>query len=313
MKLTLLAAVLAVSLVSMAQQSPEPAQSASANQNLHDRDTSEGSCLICRRCPNSSAGTETGDSCLLCRACFATADRTGAVVGPIAAESQQTYQLGVAQPPATNMNTSIAVTAGTSPFHQPTTASPVVTSTKTTTSEEWRTHSGAIDLHYEVGAVFHGPTIAACDINTGLCADSGRTHIAGNLGASYWIKPSLGLSLETVLMDGGNIAGTTQNAIGAYLGLQFQRSRGSIRPYVEVAPGYIHSFATGNTSSAFTEINPDVASVRAGGGFRFLIGKRWGLKVGVAALPSFNGIAHDTFVTATSGLFWQSKGKTGAE
>lgn len=311
-QLTLLAAFLAVAIVSAAQQSPQAGHGEFERQDSQYGDTSQDSCLVCRPCPNSSADTQTGSSCLLCRACPARTESARAASG-LKTENQNAQESPSAQTPPISANSGNAASASNPPSYQPLRPSPAAVSAKNSSPSEWQTHSGAIDLHYEVGGVFHGPSIAACDLSTGFCADSGRTHIAGNLGVTYWIRPTLGLSLESVLMDGGSIAGTTQNAIGAYLGLQFQRSRGSIRPYLEVAPGYIHSFATGNSSSAFTEINPDVASVRAGGGFRFFVGKRWGVKVGVNALPSFNGIAHQTFVTATGGVFWQSKGRVGTE
>jgi hypothetical protein len=280
MKYILLAPVLLVSLVSVAQQSP---QSETVTPNPIPETQNPDACLVCRPCPNSSVDAQGSNTCLLCKACTVTAAAERLTAETASPASQQTYQPVVP-------------------------VSPPLTGPRITSPPEWRTHSGAIDLHFETGGVFHGPTIVACDINTGVCENSGRTHIAGALGATYWITPSLGLSLDTIVMDGGSIAGVTENSVGAYLGLQFQRSRGAIRPYLEVAPGYLHSFTTGNSGAA--QFNPDLASVKAGGGIRFMVGRRWGVKLGVDALPSFSGTGHQTPVTVTAGWFWQSKGKS---
>jgi hypothetical protein len=247
-------------------------------------------CLVCRRCPNS-INTQTPDSCLLCKACSAPAQ-------------------------ASTVSPSVpTVSVGSQPAYQPVTVQPAAADSKPPIPPEWRTHSRAIDLHFESGAVFRGFTVGACvvDIDTGSisCQDSGRTHVAASIGATYWLKPSLGLSLDTVILDAGTVAGLTGTTVGGYFGVQFQRPSGAIRPYLEVAPGYMHSFTTGSADAIL--FNPDLASVKAGGGVRFLVRRRWGVKMGVDVLPSFSGISHLTPITFTAGWFWQSKGKGGTE
>jgi hypothetical protein len=305
MKHLLLISIMLTTLVSVAQPSPQQqpdtaspqsqptisvasrtAPEGTSGQNSNDGTATSDTCLMCMACSTQS-DLQNSTTCLMCRPCSHSEPAAGAtsttVGSSVVGERLPVSPSSTPEPPGTNVSKGNVV---------PT---------------EWRTHHGAFDLHFETGGVFQGPTIVACDIGSGVCEDSGRTHLAGSLGATYWITPSLGLSTDTVLMDGGTIAGATENSVGAYLGLQYQRSRGPIRPYLEVAPGYLHSFTTGNGSAA--QFNPDLASVKVGGGFRFLVGRRWGVKIGADALPSFSGIGHQTPVTVTAGWFWQSKGR----
>jgi len=63
----------------------------------------------------------------------------------------------------------------------------------------------------ETGGVFHGPTIVACDI----APESAKTQ-AGHTGWLFrchlWIT-LIGLSIDCVVMDGGTIAGATENSV----------------------------------------------------------------------------------------------------
>lgn len=271
MRYFLLAPLLLAAVVSVAQLSAQPNSNSQSSTPGH-RDSD--TCLICKRCPTSLEDSQSSAACLLCQACSAQV------------ENQQVDQ------PTTPVTTTKVVAKDEAP-------------------REWRTYSGALDLHFESGAVFNGPTLAVCDISSFECSDSGKTHIAGKLGATYWMTPTLGLSLDTVLMDGGSIAGISENSVGAYLGLQLQKPNGAVRPYLEFAPGYIHSFTTGNSGAV--QFNPDLASVKAGGGIRFVVRRNWGIKLGVNALPSFSGLGHQTPVIVTAGWFWQSKGKSHGE
>lgn len=312
MKHLLLMSIMLTALVSVAQPLPQQQSDATSpqsqptmsvasitapegtnGQNSNDGTAVSDTCLMCKAC-STQTDPQSSTTCLICKPCSHSDGAAGATlaasttVGPlVVGERLPVSRSSTPAPPGTNISQGNVAPA------------------------EWRTHHGAFDLHFETGGVFHGPTIVACDIGSGVCEDSGRTHLAGSLGAIYWITPSLGLSIDTVLLDGGTIAGATENSVGAYLGLQYQRSRGAIRPYLEVAPGYLHTFTMGNGSAA--QFNPDLASVKVGGGFRFLVGRRWGVKIGADALPSFSGIGHQTPVTVTAGWFWQSKGRGHAE
>jgi hypothetical protein len=307
MKHLLLMSIMLTALVSVAQPSPQeqsdtasthaqPSMSIASTtapeetngQNSNDGTATSDTCLMCKAC-STQTDTQNSTTCLMCKPCShseAAAGAASTTVGRLVV-GERLPMSSTPAPPGTSVSQGNAA------------------------PEEWRTHRGAFDLHFETGGVFHGPTIVACDIGSGVCEDSGRTHLAGSFGATYWMTPSLGLSIDSVVMDGGTIAGATENSVGAYLGLQYQRSRGAVRPYLEVAPGYLHSFTSGNGSAA--QFNPDLASVKIGGGFRFLVGRRWGVKIGADALPSFSGIGHQTPVTVTAGWFWQSKGSGHAE
>lgn len=243
-----------------------------------------GTCLMCKPCPNSSAETQNSATCLLCKSCSDPAAAAWATTSTEPAKGQLVY---VAPSPA-----------------RPATAIP----TSSAAPPEWRTHAGAIDLHFESGGVFNGPTIVVCDVDTGFCTDTGKTHAAGSLGAMVWITPVLGVGSDVVIMDGGSFAGVNEEAVGVYFGIQVQRPRGAVQPYLEVGPGFLHTFTTGNGASGL-QLNPNLASVKAGGGFRFKVWRRSGIKVGVDVLPSFGNGAHQTPVTLTAGWFWQSKGR----
>jgi len=319
MKHFFLLLILLAALFGVAQQSPQPqpdGQSAHLGPKINlepepssqalSQDSRTGTqnsdtCLICRPCPTSSDDNQPSATCLLCKACSQTQSTAGTATS--APEEKPPVPSVPAAP-----DVAVSAKVHTQQVNQPVApVAPAAIVAKNDAPHDWRTHSGALDLHFETGGVFNGPSIAVCDINTYTCSDSGKTHLAGNLGATYWMTPMFGLSLDTVLMDGGTIAGVTENSIGAYLGLQLQKPSGAVRPYLELAPGYIHSFTTGDSGTV--QFNPDLASMKAGGGIRCMVGRHWGVKLGVDALPSFSGLGHQTPITATVGWFWQSKGR----
>jgi len=190
------------------------------------------------------------------------------------------------------------------------TASDAGTTSTASTPQAPHVNAGAVDLNFEPGGVFNGPTLVACDVSSSIvCTSSGKTHIAGKAGATYWMTPSLGLNFDFVMMDGGKISGVTENAYTAHVGIQFQNSHGTVRPFLELAPGYYGSFLSGDTSGFVSSGNESGAAVKMGGGVRIQAWKNSGLKCSVDALPVFSSGVHQTPVIMTLGWFWQSKGR----